>query len=607
MSEAIQYTVVPSNPAGHVFTVTVTVEDPDPSGQIFTLPAWIPGSYLVRDFAKHLGPVRAECDGTPCAIRKLDKQTWQAAPCSGSLRLTYEVYAWDLSVRKAHLDRTHGYFNGTSLFLAARGRERRPQELCLQPPLDPSCEGWQVATTLPRRTGDPLGFGRFLAKDYDELIDHPVEMGLFEHATFDASGIPHEIAITGRYRCDTQRLCRDLKAICEGHLRTFGIPTDLDRYLFQIMVVGSGYGGLEHRSSTSLICSRGDLPQLDEAKISDGYRTLLALASHEYVHNWNVKRIKPAAFTPFDLSRECHTTLLWAFEGITAYYEPLGLVRTGLIRPQSFLELIGRKLTDVMRRAGRFKQSVAQSSFDAWTKFYQQDENATNAIVSYYTKGAMVALALDLTLRRGTDGSTCLDDVMRALYERHGETGVGVPEDGVQRVASEVSGLDLSGFFEMALHGTGDALWEELVELLRYVGLRAHLRPREGMKDRGGKEGKVPPSRWETRGDLGFGLRGTSTKVVWVREGSPAMVAGLSAGDTIVAFDGLKATSSLPDEIAARAPGEVVTLHVFRRDELHTLEAIVARPPLDTAWIEILDDEPGAARRRAWLQPSEGS
>lgn len=601
MPPAVHYTVVPSNPAGHLFTVTMEISAPDPQGQVLSLPAWIPGSYLVRDFAKHLGPLHAECDGAPIALTKLDKQTWRAAPCTGSLRLTYEVYAWDLSVRKAHLDRTHGYFNGTSLFLRAHGREHEPHQVCLQPPTDLHCEGWRVATTLPRLTGEGLEFGLFQAKDYDELIDHPVELGLFEHATFSAGDLPHEVVLTGRYRCDTERLCRDLQAICEGHLALMGRPSDLDRYLFQIMVVGKGYGGLEHRSSTSLVCSRGDLPKLDEGKVSDGYRTLLALASHEYFHTWNVKRIKPTAFTPFDLSREAHTVLLWAFEGITAYYEPLGLTRAGLIDTESFLELIGRKLTDVMRRHGRFKQSVSESSFDAWTKFYQQDENATNAIVSYYTKGAMVALALDLTLREGTGDRCSLDDVMRELYARHGETGVGVAEDGVQIVAAEVSGLHLDSFFDMALQGTDDALWERLVELLRGVGVRARLRPREGNKDRGGKEGKVARARWDVRGELGFGLRGTSTRVAWVREGSPAMVAGLSAGDEIVALDGIKASSSVLDDIAARAPGEAVTLHIFRRDELHELTAMVARAPLDTVYLEPIDDSQASARREAWL------
>lgn len=598
----VRYTVVPSNPAGHLFTVTLEIAAPDPSGQILALPAWIPGSYLIRDFAMHIVALSASAGGEPLGSRKTDKDTWVLAPCDGPVVVTYEVYAWDLSVRKAHLDQTHGYFNGTSVFLEVRGQADGPHDVVLRAPDDPACAGWRVATSLPRVDGPALGFGTFRASDYDALIDHPVEMGTFEHATFEARGIPHEVALTGRFRCDTERLCQDLAAICEGHLDTFGRPSDLDRYVFQIMVVGSGYGGLEHRASTSLICSRKDLPQPGDDEISEGYRTLLALASHEYVHTWNVKRIKPAAFTPFDLSRHAHTTLLWAFEGITAYYEPLGLVRPGLIEPDSYLELVGRKLTDVMRRPGRFKQTVAESSFDAWTKFYKQDENAPNAIVSYYTKGATVALALDLTLRRDTEGRCSLDEVMRTLYARHGETGVGVAEDGIEAVAKEISGLDLDAFFAEALHGTGDAIWDRLVGLLADFGIRASLRPREGAKDRGGKKGKLDAAAWAKRGDIGITLA-SGAKVRWVRDGSPAMRAGLSAKDVLVAIDGIKANSDAEAMLASHAPGDVVRLHVFRRDELLELQVEVGDPVLDTVVLDLDTEASEAAisRRTAWL------
>ncbi|MFK7927558.1 MAG: M61 family metallopeptidase [Myxococcota bacterium] len=598
---SVHYAVVPSNPSGHLFTVTLTVDAPDPDGQILTLPAWIPGSYLVRDFAMHIVHLAAHDANGPVESHKTDKQTWKVAPCAGPLTVVYQVYAWDLSVRKAHLDQTHGYFNGTSLFLEVVGQSAGPQRVTLQPPTDPACADWRVATTLPRTSGSHLGFGQFEAPDYDALIDHPVEMGTFEHASFEARGIPHEIALTGRFDVDIDRLIRDLKVICEGHLDLMGIPSDLDRYLFQIMVVGGGYGGLEHRSSTSLICSRNDLPQVGEEELTDGYRTLLALSSHEYFHTWNVKRIKPAVFTPFDLSKETHTTLLWAFEGITSYYEPLGLIRTKVIKTDSYLELVGRKLTDVMRRPGRHLQTVAQSSFDAWTKFYKQDENNANAIVSYYSKGHMVALALDLTLRTQTHGKVTMDDVMRTLFERHGMTGVGVPEDGVQAVATELSGLDLSDFFAEALHSTGDALWDRLVALLGRVGVTAALRPREGDKDRGGKPGKLKKDRWETAGDLGIvTLKG---KVRTVRADSAAMRAGLSAGDQLVALDGIKVGSDIVERIAKKAPGTMVTLHVFRRDELLELAATVGQAPCDTVVLELDDtaSEAAISLRNRWL------
>ena len=597
----VSYTVT-ATPEAHRFHVVLDITRPDPQGQVLSLPAWIPGSYLIRDFAKHIVSLHADVDGKPVAVTRVDKQTWRLEPVHGAVRVHYTVYAWDLSVRKAHLDHTHGYFNGTSLFLRVHGKDEDAHTVAIVKPTGERYADWQVATPLPRRTGAPLGFGAFEAKDYDELIDCPVEMGTFVHASFEAGGIPHEVALTGVFDVDLDRLCADLKVICEGHLERMGTPSDLDRYLFQIMVVGSGYGGLEHRTSTSLICSRDDLPRTGEDEVSDGYRTLLALSSHEYFHLWNVKRIKPARFTPFDLQKESPTTLLWAFEGITSYYEPLGLVRTGCIDRASYLELLGRKLTDVMRRPGRHVQSVTESSFYAWTKFYQQDEDAPNAIVSYYTKGCMVALALDLTLRLGTDGRVSLDDVMRELYARHGETGTGVPEDGVEVVAKDLSGLDLDDFFEEALRGTGDAIWERLVGLLEQAGVKASLRPREGMKDRGGKAGKLAAEKWETRGDLGFSLKnGNTVSVVW--SDSPAMEAGIAPGDTIVAMDRLKAGSDLLDRIHRKQPGDEVTLHVFRRDELHELTAVVRTAPRDTVVLTRIEEPAeGAARLQdAWL------
>ena len=254
---------------------------------------------------------------------------------------------------------------------------------------------------------------------------------------------------------------------------------------------------------------------------------------------------------------------------------------------------MGRDLTDVMRRPGRHVQSVTESSFDAWTKFYQQDEDAPNAIVSYYTKGFMVALALDLTLR--LDGDSSLDAVMRVLYERYGETGEGVPEDGVQAVAAELTDLDLSAFFEEALNGTGDAIWERLVGLLDRVGIDAKLRPREGTKDRGGKAGKAKEDTWADRGDLGILLRPSGTKVRFVLDDSPAMHAGVAPGDEIIAMNHIKAGADLPSRVAKMKPGQEVDLHVFRRDELHTLRATLRAAPCDTVVLSLQKDPSASA------------
>src|SRR6185312_5798088 len=298
---------------------------------------------------------------------------------------------------------------------------------------------------------------RYAADSYEELVDHPVEIGRFDLTSFEAGGVTHDVAIAGARDVDLDRVARDLARVCQWHCDLFaGAPNGrapFDRYLFLVLAVGDGYGGLEHRASTSLVCKRDELPRIGDPGLDDGYVTFLGLASHEYFHAWNVKRIKPSAFTPYDLSQEGFTRLLWAFEGITSYYDDLSLARSGVAPAERVLELLARTLTTVLRTPGRHLQSVADASFDAWIKFYRPDENSPNAGVSYYAKGAIVALALDLTLRRH---GRSLDDLMRALWTRHGATGVGVDEDAIEALASSLAGHDLRDFFARYVDGTED-------------------------------------------------------------------------------------------------------------------------------------------------------
>lgn len=598
MTHTIHYHITPSSPEAHLFAITLTIQQPAADGQVLSLPAWIPGSYMIRDFARHIVWIEARCNGAAIALTKLDKQTWRCAPCAGPLEIRYEVYAWDLSVRGAHLDTTHGYFNGSSVFLRVHGQDEQPCSVQIVRPAGSAYSDWRVATTLPPVDAEPWDFGGYQAADYDELIDHPVEMGRFEVIEFEACGVPHAVTLTGRQRADENRLARDLKTLCEYHIRLFGEPPPMQRYLFQVMVTGDGYGGLEHRSSTSLLCSRDDLPREGQDEMSEGYRRFLGLCSHEYFHTWNVKRIKPAVFQPYDLSREVHTPLLWFFEGVTSYYDDLALVRSGLISRDSYLELLGQTITRVLRGNGRLKQSLADSSFDAWTKFYKQDENAPNAVVSYYTKGSLVALALDLTLRNIGDGRISLDDVMRTLWQRHASEGV--TEEGLERLIGEVAGSDLSDFLQHALRGTDDL---PLAELLATCGIELHLRPAEGSGDKGGKPGSrntAPRSVLGVRsGDDALGA-----KLLNVFDGGAAQRAGLAAGDIIIAVDGLRVSNDRLDQvIATYASGECVPVHAFRRDELMQFMVTLQPAPADTCYLlDMAAPDPAQQRRRdAWL------
>jgi predicted metalloprotease with PDZ domain len=607
MKNAIRYELALQDPAAHLLGVTLTLNSPAPDGQVFLLPAWIPGSYMVRDFARNIVRIRAESGGRAVALKKLDKHSWQAAPCTGALTLHYEVYAWDLSVRAAHADQTHVFFNGSSVFLRAAGYEHVPHLVELRRPAGARYKHWRVATTLPELTAPRYGFGSYVAAGYDELIDHPVEIGEFALATFEAHDVPHDFALSGRVpNLDMARLCADLKKICESQIalfepRTQGAP--MTRYLFLARAVGDGYGGLEHRASTALICARADLPVLGRPAMSDGYRGFLGLCSHEYFHTWNVKRIKPAVFAPYDLQVENYTPLLWLFEGFTSYYDDLMLVRSGVIDEAAYLKLVEKTVNNVLRGAGRGKQSVAESSFDAWTKYYRQDENAPNAIVSYYTKGSLVALALDLTIRTGSDGKKSLDDVMRMLWQRYGRDfyapdgsgGRGVTEAELLTVFDAASGLKLARTIRRYAEGTDDL---PLARLLAPFGVKWVDKRGDKLIDANAKPG--------------MGIRtvvaGADCKLANVYEGGAAHQAGLSAGDLLVALDGVRVGATNLDALLARyRVGDSVALHVFRGDELMAFSVLLAADDAPSVALSAQSAPPALVKKRAaWLKRVAG-
>jgi predicted metalloprotease with PDZ domain len=606
MSAALSYSIWPKDPAAHLYEVKLTVEAPDPHGQVFAMPAWIPGSYMIRDYAKHVVAIHAESDGLAVDLDKLDKSRWQAAPTERPLTVTAQIYAYDPSVRGAHVDTTHAYFNGPCVFLAVAGQEDERCELEILPPDAPLGKDWRVATSMRQKGAELYGFGTYEAEDYAELIDHPVEIGPLLIGEFDVRDIPHTIAIRGNTRVDIARVCHDLQRVCEQHMTLLGVPDDLDRYLFLLHAPGSGYGGLEHRWSSSLVCARDSLPLRSDSEVSEGYRTFLGLASHEYFHLWNVTRMKPAVFTPYDLSQETHTGLLWVFEGITSYYDDLALVRSGLITPQSYLELLGQTITRVLRGRGRLRQSVEESSFDAWTKFYKQDANASNAIVSYYAKGSLIALALDLKLRQETEGETTLDDVMRECWRRWGQSGDGMPERGLEHISASLSGLDLDDFFDATVRGTGEL---PLATLLSRHGVNYQLRDAAGSTDKGGKpaENNHAPSPW-----LGAVLADNNGKSVFsvVLNGGPAERAGVAPGDVAVALDGLALTAANCDRrLRTYRDADKLELVVFRGDELITMRVRLQMAPEDTCYLQFDGDasEIATQRREAWLHTSRAS
>ncbi len=591
---AVRYRVRPASPREHLFEVCCTVATPDPAGQLFRLPSWIRGSYLVRDFAKHVVDVRAECGGRDVSVERLDKRTIRLSGCDAPVTLSYRVYAFDPSVRKAWLDLARGFFNGSSLFYCPVGFESRGLAVTLERPDDAACAGWKVATTLAAVEVDADGFGHYAAADYEELIDHPVEMGRFERLDFEVDGIAHALVLSGRCELDRDRVVRDLARICAAERALFGGEPELDRYLFLTHVVGSGYGGLEHRSSTALICARKDFPRAGDSALSKDYRGFLGLCSHEYFHLWNVKRITAQRFAESDLGAEAYTRDLWHYEGVTSYYDDLFLLRAGIIDAATYLDIVAENATRVERAPGAAVQTLADASFEAWTKYYQPDENSPNATISYYVKGALVALCLDLRLRR--DAGCTLDAVMRAAWQRWGRTGRAVPEGGLEALAQEVSGLDLRTFFDAALRSTAPL---PLRELLADFGVDAVRRAAQGDKDQGGR-GEGRPRRVS----LGLQLRAGDTHVSHVFLAGPAARAGVHAGDQLVALDGLRVTaagwSALLDGLQ---PERACTLQVFRDDELMALSLTPQAAPQDTWTLTLAQGGDGAilARRQAWI------
>ena len=584
LDDRLHYRVEAADLHAHLFRVTLTIEQPA-AAQRISLPAWIPGSYLMREFSKNLQRLAARQDGRAVAVAQLDKCNWQIECVPSSpLVLSYEVYAFDNSVRAAWLDTQRGFFNGTSLCLKVHGQESLPHALELV--ADKRIAHWEAATGLmPHKVGK-RGFGIYLAANYDELVDSPVEMGSFWSTEFKAGGVPHRLIVAGASEAfDGARLAADTQKICDMEIRFWhGRPAAGARakgrpphasYLFMINAVDDGYGGLEHRNSTALIASRRDLPRLGDARLSDGYTTLLGLISHEYFHTWNVKYLRPAEFTRYDYGAENYTQLLWFFEGFTSYYDDLLLRRAGLIDDATFLKLLNKTINQVLQAPGREVQAVAQASFDAWVKYYRQDENTANATISYYTKGALVALCFDLTLR--AEGLTTLDEVMRALWQRC-KAGP-MTEADFATVLRELGGRSFSREIAAWVHGTRELPVEEL--------LKTH-----------GVSVVHDPAQLQQR----LGLRATETSGILIKtvlRGGAAEQAGFAAHDEWLGLEVAGASwrmTKLDDLLLYAGVHKKVTALVARDRRILSLELNL--PAAVTTWRLVLSD---SALAQPWL------
>jgi len=580
---AIEYRVAFPAPHTHLFEVTMKVGRAAGPTLDLQLPVWTPGSYLVREYARHVQDFRAsDGAGRPLRWEKIDKATWRLeTQGSETVEVFYRVYANELATQTSHLDADHAYFNGASLFLYVPGAKSVPHRLKIEAPA-----GWRVTSPLGL---EPDAEGYFTAPDYDRLVDAPTMVGTHRLLSFTVGGKLHRVAIMGRFPVEEERFLKDLSKIVEVTSQIFG-DLPYEHYTFLILLQPGIGGGTEHLNSNVSMGSPDALATVA------GYRQFLGLESHEFFHTWNVKRLRPLALGPFDYQRENYTRSLWVAEGLTSYYDDLILHRAGLLSKGEYLGTLAGALAGHDQQPGRLMQSAESSSFDTWIKQYRPDENSINTAISYYTRGQILGLLFDLEIRARTKGERSLDDVMRRLYQEYGLPRPGFTEAQLKATFEAVAGGDLT------------ALWKRHVEGAEEIDFGPVV-ARLGLELTKGWQLSLPPTSG-AKGDPGtIGLRlrsaGDRAVIANVLAGQPGYEAGLNAGDELVALDGLKldagnATRRL-NELSA---GQTVTLSVFRREVWRTFTIVAGRKPYDRY---LLTDAKGASAeavqlRRGWLR-----
>ncbi|WP_296050425.1 M61 family metallopeptidase [uncultured Alteromonas sp.] len=586
-SPVLQYSLSVNSVSQHLFDVTLSIPAIDSEHLTLNLPGWIPGSYMVRDFSRNIvNFVATNDEGERLDVTLLDKQQWQVKTSGQAVLVAYQVYAFDLSVRSAYINDEYAFCNGTSVFVGVAGCEAFPCELVIECPA--SQPDWQIETTLPHREDN-----QFISADYQELIDHPIFIGQCTSADFEVDGVTFTLMFSGTTEYDMPRLCADLEKVCQHHLSLFGKPYPVKHYLFMTLIADQGYGGLEHRSSTALLFPRFELPLAGEPEeLSDSYVNFISLCSHELFHTWHVKRIKPDVMVNPDLSQEAYTDQLWIYEGFTSFYDDVTLARVGVIPPERYFKIVAQNLTRLYKNAGRFKQSIAESSFYAWNKFYKQDAGSVNHIVSYYNKGGIVALGLDILLRQRSDNRYNLDDLMRLLWSQYGDER-GTPADVIEQLCKVELEVDVKDYLHSVVYGTEDVA---LTGLLDTIGVSQVLQSPLSLQDKGGDEaaGKGSP-----RYDFGAVIKEADTGLLIqaVQESSAACQAGLQIDDKLIAADGYVLNAKLLQRLLTVTREKPLALSVIRDGRLISLSMPVLAAREQSCVLKITDEDKAAA----WL------
>jgi predicted metalloprotease with PDZ domain len=567
----ICYQVAMPRPESHLFEVTLRIEGWQQPTLDLKMPVWTPGSYLVREYSRHLQDFEATLDW-----RKVEKNHWQIETQGEStITIRYRIFANELTVRTNQLNVSHGYFNGAALFFYVPGFEQEPMQIEIVPPAN-----WQVTTPLPIVPGKP---NTFEAIDFDTLVDSPFEIGTHQIYSFEALGKPHQWAIWGQGNVQIDRLIEDTQKIIQVEADLFGgLP--YARYLFLLHLTANSFGGLEHKDSCSLIYSRLGF------RAKDQYDRLMQLVAHEFFHLWNVKRIRPKGLEVFDYEGENYTSSLWFSEGTTSYYDLMIPLRAGIYDAKTYLSALSQGISRYLTTPGRLVQPLSESSFDAWIKLYRPDANSANSQISYYLKGEMVTLLLDLAIRIRHNNQRSFDHVMRQMWEQFGKDEIGFTPEQLKSVIESVAGFDLTNFFDRYLDGTEELPFDEY---LSGFGLRLQSNIKNGL----------PPHIGMTvRSEQGRSL------IKLVEANSPAQTAGIEIGDELLAIDGLRVNAEqFNDRLKDYSSGDAIEVTLFHQDELRICQVKLVQPR-PTQYQVVAIDQPSKTQQRnlkGWLGESK--
>ncbi|MDJ0598367.1 MAG: M61 family metallopeptidase [Crocosphaera sp.] len=571
----LTYFVKMTQPNSHLFEVGLQIEHWSNPMLNLKMPVWTPGSYLVREYARHIQDFKAISKDKQKKLlsQKVSKNHWEVETKEvENILITYRVFANELTVRTNHLDNTHGYFNGAALFYFIPGLETTPITVEIIPPN----ASWKVSTALPTIPGK---VNQFYAEDFDTLVDSPFEIGNHGIYSFEVLGKPHQYAIWGTGNIQPNKLIEDTQKIIETEAKLFGgLPYDY--YLFILHLTQNNFGGLEHKKSCSLIYSRFYFRDTDK------YNRFLQLVAHEFFHLWNVKRIKPKAIETFDYEQENYTPSLWFSEGTTSYYDMLIPLRAGIYDAPKFLELLGKDITRFLTTPGRKFQPLSESSFDAWIKLYRRDNNSDNCQISYYLKGELVSLLLDLLIRAKHQNKRSLDNVMVQMWEQFGKTEIGFTPHQLQQVIESVADMDLQSFFNLYVDSTEELPFNKY---LTPFGLQ--LKPST-------EDGNIPY--------LGIKVQSENNKEIikFVAKGSPASVEGIDPEDELLAINGIRVKAEdLNQRLKDHQPNEIISVTVFHQDELRTISITLGQPQ-PSAYEVVQIENPSPLQQenlRGWL------